>query len=154
MKKIIKTLVLAICGWICFAAFIIINACLDLIFYSSNIDIWSAKGLQELLSLFIIGAIICLIFGAPFLFIIDNYFNRLKYRYILGGFIAAWVAWLVIAGPLFTPSLWLRPDLWNWIYSMQFARLGMATGVLFTLVLGLFKRCKKRRQLKISGAIN
>ncbi len=146
MKKLQKILLLAVCAGSCFIGLAIITALWSIAVNSRVVDIWSLRGLKELFSMFMLGTVICLVFGTPFLFLIEKYFNRFRIRYALGGAIAAWVAWLVISGPLFTPRLWLHPELWDWLFSMAFAVTGFATGALFTLLLSVFGHCKKRRE--------
>lgn len=95
-----------------------------------------------------VGSVICLIFGTPCLLLIDKYFSRFQSRYMVGGAVAAWVAWFVMAGPLYAPTLF---KLEYWIGSglghvAVYVGMGFATGALFTLLLSVFERCKKRRE--------
>lgn len=46
----------------------------------------------------------------------------------------------MIAGPLFSLDLLLKPSAWNWQGSSLFFYIGLATGVLFTVVLAVFSK--------------
>lgn len=85
--------------------------------------------------LFSFGCVFCLIFGVPFLFLIDKYVKNFWAKYIVGGAVVGWGVWFVISGPLFSLQLLLNPSAWNWRGSSIFFFAGMSTGVLFTLVL-------------------
>ena len=152
MRKIsnlvLKAFLLAACAGISLAilmlGFVVI---LDPNFFHT----WRWTYFVDLLLFFLIGSSICLVFGTPFMLIIDKYFSRFRTRYMLGGIIAALVAWLIMEGhSSHTPFLALAQGRWNWPVSIVFMGTGFSTGALFTLLLSSFKCCKKRREIQIS----
>jgi uncharacterized integral membrane protein len=108
---------------------------------------WRWTYFGDLSLFFVLGASICLVFGTPFMLMLDKYFSRFRIRYMVGGAIAALIAWLIMEGQSsHTPFLALAPGRWNWPFSIIFMGTGFATGALFTLLLSAFDHCKKRRK--------
>jgi hypothetical protein len=140
MSKFAKVLLLANCAGICFLLFTRLewltrsNSTFLQIF--GEIHTW--RGIQNLFGMWQIGFFMCLIFGTPLLLIIEKFFRRFKTRYITGGFIAGWVAWLFTNGPLFEPNVWFVG--YRWVlgginYVGIYIWLGFCTGLLFTALL-------------------
>jgi hypothetical protein len=102
----------------------------------------------ELQSLFILASIMCTIFGAPFLYLIDKYCPKWRFRYVLGGALAGWFMWLILASPLFRPRLWFELEQWylnydNW--SLVSTSAGLYTGIVYSIALWCIERWSKQR---------
>lgn len=101
------------------------------------------EAIKELGILWFIGALITTIFGVPILLLLDKLFARFSLRYMIGGAFASWIAWLFIAGPLFTPHVWHNPR--NWIgwglgHVSIYVGVGFATGALLTVAIWWIER--------------
>lgn len=106
------------------------------------------QGVTTLFGYFLLGFVPCLIFGTPCLYFIDKYFSRFKTRYITGGFVAGWVAWFFMVGPLLTTSPWLSADSWvdsGINYVGIYVWLGFCTGLLFTVLLWISEKPNRKR---------
>ena len=145
MSKLNKCLLLAACSGVCLVAWLFL---LPEIFPEPATYVkWRWALLQEIFSLFMIGAVICLVFGTPILLLIEKYFSRFTLRYIIGGPVAAWVMWFITFNPLLTGDPWLDPDTWLPVPKSQvqiYVAMGLATGTLFTIVLAVISYFKKR----------
>lgn len=105
-----------------------------------NFELFSLDSFLEIFSFFMFGCVFCLIFGVPFMLLIDKFSRKFWARYIIGGGVFGWLSWFMIAGPLFSLDLFLKPSAWNWRGSSLFFYIGLATGVLFTVVLAVFSK--------------
>ena len=150
MTKISQTLLLATCAGICF----VIEALIVQVIYGGasinriieQIFIWQSTVYK--FGFFLLGFFPCLIFGTPCLYLIDKYFSRFKTRYITGGFVAGWIAWFFMVGPLFTPSPWLSAESWvldGINYVGLYVGLGFCTGLLFTALLWISEKLKSEK---------
>lgn len=144
MSKLLKALLLATCAGTCLMVFWVLLAYthsplgLSETLYQFFNELYTGRGMQDLFGMWLIGFFMCLIFGTPFLLIIERYFSRFKTRYITGGFVAGWVAWLFTNGPLFEPNVWFVG--YRWVlgginYVGIYVWLGFCTGLLFTALL-------------------
>ena len=140
MSKILKVLSLATCAGVCLmlAALLLSLSRPDETLFKILSELNSWQALQEWFGAWLIGFLICLIFGSPSLLVIDKYFASFSSRYIVGGTVAGWVAWFFLCGPLFTPKPWF--DASSWIsgginYVGIYLWLGFCTGLLFTVML-------------------
>ena len=160
MSKLLKALLLAACAGICLMVFFLLvlltrthspNGSLETLHQFFNElfnELYKGRAVQELSGMWLIGFVVCLIFGTPALLIIDKYFSRFKTRYIIGGFVAGWVAWFFMVGPLLTTSPWLSVD--SWIdsginYVGLYVWMGFSTGLLFTVLLWLLEKLKSKK---------
>jgi len=103
------------------------------------------QSIKEIAGLWIIGALITAVFGTPVLLLIEKYFAHFPSRYVIGGSVAAWIAWFAMAGPLFNPTRWRFDDVRNWVGSGLghvgiYVSLGLIVGTLFTIVVWLAER--------------
>ena len=152
MSKTLKTLLLATCAGVCFVVFAVMAGFLNararpsLHQYLSEFQGW--QGVTTLFDYFLLGVIPCLIFGTPFLLLIEKYFSRFDTRYTTGGFVAGWVAWFFMVGPLLTPSPWLDAEIWlldGFNYVGLYVGLGFCTGLLFTALLWILEKLNRKR---------
>lgn len=154
MSKILKALLLATCAGLCLMVFWMLLALthsplgLRENLYQILNELFKGRGMQDLFGMWMIGFFMCLIFGTPFLLIIERYFSRFKTRYITGGFVAGWVAWLFTNGPLFEPNVWFVG--YRWVlgginYVGIYVWLGFCTGLLFTGLLWICERLKRKK---------
>ena len=122
---------LSVCGWVILS-----------IGFSEkySLDFFNYENIIELFSFFLFGSVFCLIFGVPFLLLIDKFFKKFWAKYIFGGGFFGWLSWFMIAGPLFSLDLLLKPSACNWRGSSLFFYIGLAAGVLFTVVLAVFSK--------------
>lgn len=147
MIKLLKILLLAACAGIFLLALFVMPTLLAPT--SPYLDLWSWHTLQEMFFLFLLGSVICLVFGTPCLLLIDKYFSRFQLRYMIGGAVAGWVAWFFMCGPFVTVG-----NPWNdtesWVadginHVCLYIGLGFATGTLFTLLLNLACRIARNK---------
>ena len=154
MSKLIKSLLLAACAGVCLLLFFNLLSSIrqelgprETIYQIFN-ELYRGRALQEFFGMWLIGFVMCLIFGTPLLLIIERFFNRFKTRYITGGFVAGWVAWLFTNGPLFEPNVWFVG--YRWVldginYVGIYVWLGFCTGLLFTALLWVFECLKSKK---------
>ena len=156
MSKFAKALLLANCAGIGFLLFTqlewLTRPDSTLLQILNEIHTWRA--IQDLFGMWLIGFLMCLIFGTPLLLVIERFFSRFKTRYITGGFIAGWVAWLFTNGPLFEPNVWFVG--YRWVlgginYVGIYIWLGFCTGLMFTVLLWAMGKLDAK-QLNKSGA--
>ena len=149
MSKISKILLLATCAGVCFVIvtelFWLLRSSINPNQLFSEINIW--RRTKDVFGFLLLGFIPCLIFGTPCLLIIDKYFSRYRTRYITGGFVAGWIAWFFMVGPLLTTSPWLSVN--SWIdsginYIGLYVWMGFSTGLLFTALLWICERLKRK----------
>ncbi|MDM0007816.1 hypothetical protein QTI51_25015 [Variovorax sp. J22G73] len=135
-------------GWLCFfGGFSLVLFMVTSVVYlgQQTSEILGLEGISEIFTIWVMGAVITGIFGTPCLAVIEKYFFRFSSRYMIGGAIAAWIAWISMAGPLFTPDRWHFEDLNNWVgsglgYVGIYVGLGFTTGTFLTLFLRFFER--------------
>jgi hypothetical protein len=152
MSKALKALLLATCAGFCSILFwdlvlrISNGNAISLYEYLDNLRTW--RRIQDVFGFFLLGFVPCLIFGTPVLLIIEKWYSRFKTRYITGGFVAGWIAWFFMVGPLLTTSPWLSPDSWvdsGINYVGLYVWLGFSTGLLFTILLGAMGKLDEKK---------
>jgi hypothetical protein len=116
-----------------------------LVFGTRPAELLEFQPIKEIFGIWVIGAVITGVFGIPCLAVIDKYFVRFSSRYMVGGAISAWIAWLAIAGPLFNPDRWNFDELINWVGSGLghvgiYVGIGFTAGALLTLALWVAER--------------
>ena len=157
MSKFSKTLLLATCAGVCSIIFwlgagiVLSSEPISVYQYISEIHTW--RRIYGVFGFFLLGFVPCLIFGTPLLLVIERFFSRFKTRYITGGFIAGWVAWLFTNGPLFEPNVWFVG--YRWVlgginYVGIYIWLGFCTGLMFTVLLWAMGKLDAK-QLNKSG---
>lgn len=151
MSKILKVLLLANCAGVCFLLAALLQSLSrpNETIYKILSELHTWQAIQDWFGMWLIGFVMCLIFGTPGLFIIDKYFSRFKTRYITGGFFAGWVAWLFTNGPLFEPNVWFVG--YRWVldginYVGIYIWLGFCTGLLFTALLWVLQTPNSKKK--------
>lgn len=150
MSKFAKSLLLAACAGACFLSFTQMEWLTrpnNTVYQMLN-ELYTWREIQDLFGMWMIGFFMCLIFGTPVLLVIEKYFSRFKSRYITGGFVAGWIAWLFTNGPLFEPNVWFVA--YRWVlgginYVGIYIWLGFCTGLLFTVLLWISDKLKSKK---------
>ena len=100
--------------------------------------------MYHLFLLFAFGNIFCLIFGVPFLFLIEKYIKNFQGKYIVLGGVLGWVECFLIECWFSTLHSLINPSSWNWRLEFVFSFVGLSTGILFTLFSKFLPAIKMR----------
>lgn len=89
-----------------------------------------------------IGFVLCFIFGLPSILILEKWFPHVTARYLFGGAIASAVAFSILEGGIYAPSIWEKPWGINWQLGLFFIAYGIATGALYTFFIFIIRKIK------------
>jgi hypothetical protein len=115
MKFIYKSIVLSLCGGISFAfmslalsfGMLIINY--ERPYGNMQYEYKFLPMFEGTIFLFLSGFLISFVFGSPCLFIVEKFFKRFKYRYVVCGFLLGYFLWTLLnTFPQKTHGVWVN----------------------------------------------
>ena len=112
------------------------------------IDIAIRRGvdaIDRLGGFFLIGFFLSAIVGWPLLALLERFFSKYRFRYIIGGIACSIGIWILLDGPIFPKDWhrWVEPDFWL-LYAPRrvatFSCFGLITGAVYTAAVALINR--------------